>query len=175
MTSVVIMAGGKGERFWPKSRINLPKQFLSLTDDGKSMIQHTVERVKKLVDIENVYVVTNEMYKNLVLEHIPDDTQAMKELYRVMKLGGWGIFQVPMENDREITFEDNSITDPKERTRIFGQYDHVRIYGKDYSQKLKKVGFQVEMIPYAKRFTAEEIERYRIVFDELIPLCAKGC
>ena len=72
MTSVVIMAGGKGERFWPKSRINLPKQFLSLTDDGKSMIQHTVERVKSLVDIENIYVVTNEMYKNLVLKHIPD-------------------------------------------------------------------------------------------------------
>ena len=72
MTSIVIMAGGKGERFWPKSRTNLPKQFLSLTDDGKSMIQHTDERVKNLVDIENVYVVTNEMYKNLVLEHIPD-------------------------------------------------------------------------------------------------------
>lgn len=72
MTSIVIMAGGKGERFWPKSRINLPKQFLSLTDDGKSMIQHTVERVKSLVNIENIYVVTNEMYKNLVLEHVPD-------------------------------------------------------------------------------------------------------
>ena len=76
MTSVVIMAGGKGERFWPKSRINLPKQFLSLTDDGKSMIQHTVERVKSLVDIENIYVVTNEMYKNLVSEHIPDIPEA---------------------------------------------------------------------------------------------------
>ena len=46
MISVVIMAGGKGERFWPKSRMNMPKQFLSLTDDGKSMIQHTVERLK---------------------------------------------------------------------------------------------------------------------------------
>ena len=76
MTSVVIMAGGKGERFWPKSRINLPKQCLSLTDDGKSMIQHTVERVKNLVDIENIYVVTNEMYKNLVSEHIPDIPEA---------------------------------------------------------------------------------------------------
>ena len=72
MISVVIMAGGKGERFWPKSRVNLPKQFLSLTEDGKSMIQHTVERVKNLVDIKNVYVVTNEMYKKLVLEHVPD-------------------------------------------------------------------------------------------------------
>ncbi len=72
MTSVVIMAGGKGERFWPKSRMNMPKQFLSLTDDGKSMIQHTVERLKGLVDIQNMYIVTNEIYKDLVLEHIPD-------------------------------------------------------------------------------------------------------
>ena len=72
MISVVIMAGGKGERFWPKSRINLPKQFLSLTDDGKSMIQHTVERLKGLVDIQNMYIVTNEIYKDIVLEHIPD-------------------------------------------------------------------------------------------------------
>ena len=72
MISVVIMAGGKGERFWPKSRMNMPKQFLSLTDDGKSMIQHTVERLKGLVDIQNMYIVTNEIYKDLVLEHIPD-------------------------------------------------------------------------------------------------------
>jgi len=72
LISVVIMAGGKGERFWPKSRMNMPKQFLSLTDDGKSMIQHTVERLKGLVDIQNMYIVTNEIYKDLVLEHIPD-------------------------------------------------------------------------------------------------------
>lgn len=71
MISVVIMAGGKGERFWPKSRVNLPKQFLSLTDDGKSMIQHTVERLEGLVEKENIYVVTNELYENLVKEHIP--------------------------------------------------------------------------------------------------------
>ena len=72
MISVVIMAGGKGERFWPKSRINSPKQFLSLTDDGKSMIQHTVERLKDIVEFENIYVVTNELYKGLVNEHIPE-------------------------------------------------------------------------------------------------------
>ena len=72
MTSVVIMAGGKGERFWPKSRVNMPKQFLSLTDDGKSMIQHTVERLKDIVEFENIYVVTNELYKGLVNEHIPE-------------------------------------------------------------------------------------------------------
>ena len=70
MISVVIMAGGKGERFWPKSRVSMPKQFLSLTSDGKSMIQHTVERLKELVEIENVYIVTNELYVDLVKEHV---------------------------------------------------------------------------------------------------------
>ena len=66
------MAGGKGERFWPKSRTNLPKQFLSLTNDGKSMIQHTVERLEGLVELENVYVVTNKLYEDLIVEHIPN-------------------------------------------------------------------------------------------------------
>ena len=72
----VIMAGGKGERFWPRSRKNMPKQFLSLTDDGKTMIQHTVERIKPLVDIEDVFVVTNKNYEELVkgqLEGIPNE------------------------------------------------------------------------------------------------------
>lgn len=66
----VIMAGGKGERFWPRSRKNMPKQFLSLTDDGKTMIQHTVERIEPLVDIEDVFVVTNQNYEGLVKEQL---------------------------------------------------------------------------------------------------------
>jgi len=68
--AALIMAGGKGERFWPKSRINLPKQFLSLTDDGKTMIQLTVDRIRPIVDIENVYIATNQLYKELVLEQL---------------------------------------------------------------------------------------------------------
>lgn len=74
--TAVIMAGGKGERFWPKSRINMPKQFLSLTNDGKTMIQHTVERISSLVNIEDVFVVTNKNYKDLVfnqLKGIPEE------------------------------------------------------------------------------------------------------
>lgn len=70
--TALIMAGGKGERFWPKSRISLPKQFLSLTDDGKTMIQLTVERISSIVDIKDVYVATNQLYKKLVLEQLPD-------------------------------------------------------------------------------------------------------
>lgn len=68
--TAVIMAGGKGERFWPKSRKSLPKQFLSLTDDGKTMIQLTIERLKKIVDIDDVYIVTNKDYRDLVIEQI---------------------------------------------------------------------------------------------------------
>lgn len=70
--TALIMAGGRGERFWPKSRIRMPKQFLSLTDDGKTMIQLTVERILPLVDIEDVYIVTNHSYRNLVKEQLPD-------------------------------------------------------------------------------------------------------
>lgn len=70
-TTALIMAGGRGERFWPKSRKNMPKQFLSLTDDGKTMIQLTVERISPLVKLEDVYIATNRDYKNLVLEQLP--------------------------------------------------------------------------------------------------------
>lgn len=69
--TALIMAGGRGERFWPRSRVNLPKQFLSLTDDGKTMIQLTVERINPLVALEDVYIATNSMYKDLVLEQLP--------------------------------------------------------------------------------------------------------
>ena len=70
-TTALIMAGGRGERFWPKSRKNLPKQFLSLTDDGKTMIQLTVERILPLVELEDIYIATNKDYKKLVQEQLP--------------------------------------------------------------------------------------------------------
>lgn len=69
--TALIMAGGRGERFWPKSRKNLPKQFLSLTDDGKTMIQLTVERISPLVKLEDIYIATNKDYKQLALEQLP--------------------------------------------------------------------------------------------------------
>ena len=69
--TALIMAGGKGERFWPRSRVNMPKQFLSLTDDGKTMIQLTVERISPIVDIKDVYIATNENYRELVKTQLP--------------------------------------------------------------------------------------------------------
>lgn len=73
--TALIMAGGRGERFWPKSRKRMPKQFLSLTEDGKTMIQHTVERILPMVDVEDIYIVTNRDYKMLVQEQLPDIPQ----------------------------------------------------------------------------------------------------
>ena len=111
---------------------------------------------------------------NHVLEHIPDDKLAMSELYRVMKPGGWGIFQIPQDLSREQTFEDNSITDKKERARIFGQYDHVRIYGRDYFNKLRSIGFDVLEENYTEDLSSEEIDRYRLAKGEIIPLVRKN-
>jgi len=113
------------------------------------------------------------IFCNHVLEHIPDDTQAMKELYRVMKPGGWGIFQIPLDQNRTKTFQDDSITDPRERTRIFGQYDHVRVYGWDYFDKLQSGGFRVEKIDLTEKMTEKEIDKYRLVKGEILPVVHK--
>lgn len=110
---------------------------------------------------------------NHVLEHIPNDTKAMQELFRVMKPGGWGIFQIPQDLKRERTFEDDTITDKKERAKIFGQYDHVRIYGRDYFDKLRSVGFTVEEVDYTSVLPKEAVERYRLAKGEIIPLVRK--
>ena len=69
--TAVIMAGGRGERFWPKSRNASPKQFLSLTKDGETMIQKTVKRLLPIVEADDIYIVTNAAYKELVFEQLP--------------------------------------------------------------------------------------------------------
>jgi SAM-dependent methyltransferase len=110
---------------------------------------------------------------NHVLEHILDDNKAISELYRVLKKDGVGIFQVPIDMKKEFTFQDDSITDKKERNKIFGQYDHVRVYGKDYFTKLKNAGFKVEEVDYTKNLSKDEIYRFSIVKGEIIPVCTK--
>lgn len=110
---------------------------------------------------------------NHVLEHIPDDTKAMKELYRVLAPGGTAIIQIPYDKNRDATFEDNSITDRDERARIFGQYDHVRIYGMDYFKKLATVGFKVSAVDYTASLSETEVAKFRLPKGELIPVCGK--
>ena len=97
----------------------------------------------------------------------------MRELYRVLKKRGTLIAQVPLEEERAKTFEDDSITDANERTKVFGQYDHVRIYGLDYFHRMESVGFFTERILIQKDLTPEEIIRFALPLQEKIPLMRK--
>jgi len=92
------------------------------------------------------------VFCNHVLEHIEDDKKAMSELYRVLKPGGMGVFQIPQDLSLEKTYEDFSITSKEDRKKHFGQYDHVRVYGKDYFDRLRKVGFTVNEVDYSNNF-----------------------
>lgn len=158
-----------------------PEQcFLSLFKKQQNLEYITADLESPIADVKadicNLPFEDNSfdvIFCNHVLEHIPDDKKAMQELFRVLKKGGFGIFQIPQDISREKTFEDNSITDQKERAKIFGQYDHVRIYGKDYFDKLRSVGFSVQEIEYAKKIAPEKVERFCLMKGEILPVCFK--
>ncbi|WP_339885969.1 class I SAM-dependent methyltransferase [Polaribacter vadi] len=140
------------------------------TSDLESPIADVKADICNLPFEDNSYDV---IFCNHVLEHIPDDTKAMQELFRVMKKGGFGIFQIPQDISRKTTFEDDSITDKKERAKIFGQYDHVRVYGLDYFDKLRSVGFKVDEIEYTKKISEEKLKRFCLMKGEILPVCYK--
>jgi len=106
---------------------------------------------------------------NHVLEHIVDDKKAMRELYRVLKPGGWAILQVPYSPVLKKTFEDSSISRPKERKMVFGQLSHVRIYGTDYINRLQSVGFQAKQENLDKNAT----KKFALNPNEMIFFCKK--
>jgi hypothetical protein len=108
-----------------------------------------------------------------VLEHVPDDRKAMSELFRVMKPGSWGLIEAPIGARRQATFEDWTVTEEKDRERIFGQRDHVRIYGHDYYDRLRAAGFTVTPRPYGKELPASLIAKYRVWRHASICLCTK--
>ena len=119
---------------------------------------------------DNTYDV---VFCNHVLEHIPDDVHAMREIYRVMKPGGWAILQVPQRYEMEKTDEDVSITDPKERERRFLQADHFRLYGRDYADRLKIAGFEVEENWLVKELSADLVQRYALPENEVLYIARK--
>ncbi|MGY8943008.1 MAG: class I SAM-dependent methyltransferase [Flavobacteriales bacterium] len=141
-----------------------------ITSDLESPIADVKADICDLPFKENEFDV---VFCNHVLEHISNDTKAMQELYRVLKPGGFGIFQIPQDLSKAITFEDDTITDRKERAKLFGQYDHVRVYGRDYFDKLRSIGFKVDEVDYTKKITLEKIEEFCLMQNEILPVCYK--
>jgi len=108
-----------------------------------------------------------------VLEHIPDDKKAMKELFRILKPGGWAILQSPVDPNHDETFEDPNVVSPEEREHVFGEKDHVRIYGQDYKNRLEMAGFTVKLDNYSRELGDNIIKKYGLMKDETIYFCSK--
>ena len=110
---------------------------------------------------------------NHVLEHIYDDEKAMKEIFRVLNKNGIAILQVPIDIKSNLTQEGRDIDDKEVRSKLFGQYDHLRMYGLDYFKKLKKVGFNVKNIDYLSKLSKDEVEKFSLTNAGTIPVCIK--
>lgn len=133
-------------------------------------------RKTKNMDITNISQKDNffdVIVCNHVFEHILDDQKAMTELYRVLKVDGWAILQVPIDYELKVTFEDKTITTPEARKEAFGQSDHVRQYGSDYKDRLKNAGFKVSPIPYTESFSESERFKFGLPKSRNIYLCQK--
>ena len=159
-----------------------PEQaFYKLFRNQKNIAYTTTDLLSPLADVkadicnlpfaDNAY---DYIFCNHVLEHIPDDTKAISELFRVLKPNGMAILQIPQDLNRASTFSDDTITNQKERAAIFGQYDHVRIYGRDYFEKLRSIGFKVIEEDYTAKITPELVEKYCLAKGEIIPICYKN-
>ena len=158
-----------------------PEQcFLKRFRNQKNLDYTTADLYSPLADVkadicdlpfeDNSYDV---VFCNHVLEHIVEDKKAMSELYRVLKPNGFGIFQIPQDLTKATTYEDFTITSPEERAKHFGQYDHVRVYGRDYFEKLRAVGFQVEEVNYNEKLSEDLVDQYRLCKNEILPVCRK--
>lgn len=151
-------------------RFRTLKNLHYITCDLDSPIADVKADIQNLPFEDNSFDV---IFCNHVLEHVEDDKKALSELFRVMKPGGWGILQVPIRYQLEKTFEDPTITDRQERIEKFGQYDHVRVYGMDYYQKLEDAGFEVEKVNLSQKLTDEEIKRFALEKNEILPVVRK--
>jgi SAM-dependent methyltransferase len=124
-----------------------------------------------ITDIQYADESFHAIYCSHVLEHVPDDIGAMRELYRVLKPGGWAILQVPISPGT--TFEDPTVTSPEAREELFGQDDHVRRYGHDYVERLVAAGFSVLVDGFVRGLSDQEITRFGLMRTEDVYFCTK--
>jgi ubiquinone/menaquinone biosynthesis C-methylase UbiE len=147
-------------------------------DISEPMLRKAQERVAELglSNVEGLWVMDAEhltfpdnsfdvIYCSHVLEHVPEDRKAMRELARVLKPTGWAVLAVPVIRDK--TFEDPKITSPADRLRVYGQEDHVRAYGQDFADRLRESGFDVTVDPFARGLSEEMVQRYGLSREDI--------
>lgn len=153
---------------------SLQKKFKKLSD--KNYLSTDIEHPDAMLhaDITKLPIKDNLfdlILCNHVLQEIPDDKKAIREIFRILKKGGVVIITIP-ENNNNKTFENQGEKTDKDRAKLYGYYGALRIYGKDFVKKLTNEGFKVEIIDYIKKFKKEEIKRYGLI-PELFYLCKK--
>jgi SAM-dependent methyltransferase len=125
----------------------------------RSVAQFSVEKIPHPDDSFDVVLCSH------VLEHVPDDAGAMREFRRILAPAGRAVLQHPIKLTLAHTFEDDAITSPEERERAYGQHDHLRLYGRDFGDRLRSVGFDVEVIRYSDELSYRDRRRFGL-FDD---------
>jgi SAM-dependent methyltransferase len=142
----------------------------SITADIESPLAKIKMDLHHIPFAENTFDV---VFCNHVMEHVADYMQCMKEIHRVLKPNGWAIIQSPQDWTKATTFEDPTITDPKEREKVFWQNDHLRLFGRDYNKVLEKAGFRVKEDRFVQEMPKSKSERYALPLEEIIYYCEK--
>jgi SAM-dependent methyltransferase len=158
-----------------------PKRILHFAPENS--LQQRFRQIQNLqyvtADLDNPYITVkiditaigfasssfDGIYCSHVLEHVPDDAAALREMKRLLKPGGWAVLQVPIKG--ETTSEDLTITDPQERLRLYGQEDHVRWYGNDFIDRVKAAGFEAEELTGKDVLSEENIVRFGVKQENL--------
>jgi len=162
------------EMLWPGMSIVhvapervLQDRFLKISDVSYRGGDLTADFGAEYIDVTDLQYAdasVDAMICNHVLEHVPDDVKAMREIRRVLRSNAWALLQVPdMEGEKTlVTEEDSTIDDPNERLRRFGQQDHVRRYGWDYLDRLAAAGLRVEVVRPEELFSVDTVQRCRL-------------
>ncbi|MFW5762523.1 MAG: class I SAM-dependent methyltransferase [Cyclobacteriaceae bacterium] len=151
-------------------RFEAMKNLDYITADLESPLAKVKMDIHQIPFAENTFDV---VFCNHVMEHVDDDLKAMREIYRVLKPGGWAIIQSPQDYKRETTLEDPEATTAAQREKLHGQNDHLRTYGADYPKRLSKAGFQVTEDDFVKTLPEDLVKKHALPGEEIIYYCRK--